>query len=150
MRFSIGADTNVLFSGLYYGAAASSLIEAVRFNKIDLYQSEYLRDELFEVSVRNRMPLETAMLFYNLANVHVVTDDSYYSKEEFDEAKPLIRDEKDIPVYVFAKKLLSVGKIDYFVSGDKDLLQAKVRKSLQGKIVSLAEFNELLQTKGNE
>lgn len=145
MRFSIGADTNVLFSGLYFGGTASSVINLIRFKKADLYQSEFLKDELVEVSKRNGMPLSVAELFYSLDNVHVITDASYYSKREFAAAEKLVRDEKDVPVYVFAKKLLDLRKIDYFVTGDRDLLQEKVRKTLSGKLVSLREFNELIQ-----
>lgn len=144
MRLNIGADTNLLFSGLYYGKTAGKIVELVRFNRVEFYQSEYLRDELLLVSRRNAMPAFVLEKFYSLDNVRVITDDSYHSKQEFESAKKIVRDPKDIPVYVFAKKLLSLQKIDYFVSGDSDLLQEKVRASLANKIVSVREFNEII------
>ena len=143
MISSVGADTNVLFSGFYYGGSARKLLELVRFGKIDFWQSEYLKDELVEIAKRNGMNLRVLGFFYPLENVHIVTDESYFSKEEFASAGKLVRDRKDVPVYVFAKKMLSLHKIDFFVTGDNDLLQEDVRASLSNKIISLSEFNEL-------
>ena len=146
MHFSVGADTNVLFSGIYFAGVASTLVNFVRFKKVDLYQSEYLRDELVEVARRNSLPLKPFEPFYSFDNVHIITDRSYYSKEEFASAGKLVRDKKDVPVYVFAKKMLSLKKIDYFVTGDKDLLEEKVKKSLDWKMISIREFNEIAVT----
>lgn len=144
MHFNVGADTNVLFSGLYYGRMAEPFTRAIQFDTVDLYQSEYLRDELVTVCRRKRLPLEPLEKLYSFANVHVITDASYYSKIEFEAAEKLVRDAKDIPVFVFAKKMISLGKIDFFVSGDRDLLQEEVRRELNYKILDLREFNETL------
>lgn len=143
MALNFGADTNILFSGIYFRGKAGNFIDAVRFKKIELYLSEYIRDELFEVAKRNNFPLKVLNLFYDLGNVHIIRDSSYFSKEEFAKAKDLVRDLKDVPVYLFAKKMISLGKMDFFVSGDKDLLEEKIKKFLSNKIISLSEFNEM-------
>ena len=144
MHLNIGADANIVFSALYFGGRAAPFFNAVNLNKIDLYQSEYLKDELVAVAKRKYLPKNNLELFYSLSNVHVITDASYYSKIEFEAALKLVRDAADVPVFVFAKKMLSAGKIDFFVTGDNDLLEEKVRLALADKIISLAEFNEIL------
>lgn len=144
MKVSVGADTNILFSAIFYGGAGAPLVQAIKFKKIEFYQSEYIRDELVAIAKRKGMPLKALQLFYDLDNVHIVKDSSYFSKQEFSDAKKIVRDEKDVPVFVFAKKLLELKKIDCFVSGDQDLLEEKVKKALFEKMLSLREFNEFM------
>jgi len=144
MKPGIGADTNILFSGLYFGKAASSIIRLVRFKKTDLFVSEYIKDELLAICKRKNLPLKVLSIFFSLDNVHIIKDESYFDKEKFKDAKILIHDEKDVPIYCFAKKMFEYNKIEYFITGDKDLLDEKVRNSAHGRILSLAEFNEIM------
>lgn len=144
MSLSVGADANIVFSALYFGGRANLFFDAVKMNNVELYQSEYLRDELAAVARRKQLPARPLELFYSLRNVHVITDASYYSRAEFANASKLVRDAEDVPVFVFAKKMLSAGKIEWFVTGDKDLLEEGVRTALENKIISLSEFNDIL------
>lgn len=144
MLSKISADTNVLFSGLYYGGAAAPLLEAVRNCELDFYQSEYLKNEIVFVCRRSYRPLAPVAAFYFLPNVHVVIERPP-TEEEYAWAQKLVRDLKDVPGFLFAKKMVDANAIDFFVTGDKDLLQPAVRKACRNRIITLQQFNKRLE-----
>lgn len=137
---NIAADTNVLFSGLFYRGPPNSLIKAVQRGETRLHMSEYLRDELVEVVRGKAANIGSVAAFLNLPNVRVIADSNYDSDDFFGLAAELVRDKKDWPVFAFAKFSLERQLIDFFVTGDKDLLTPNVRRELKGKIVTVNEL----------
>jgi len=143
MKYRIGADTNVLFSGFYFSGPPEEVVRKILRNECVLFTSEYLAEELKEVAMRKRTDMETVRKFLELSNVRVLPDEEYDNMESSEEAEKLVRDAKDRPVFAFASHTLKHGIIDYFLSGDNDLLEEKVRKALKGRLISAREFLEL-------
>lgn len=146
MPLCLTADTNIVFSGLYFGGSAKPLIQAISIGRVDIYQSEYLQNELTRISVEHGFTQHVIDAFYALPNVHVITEDQTYSLQDYEIAKQLVRDPKDVPVYLFAKAMLQARRIDYFATGDGDLLTRKVKETLPGKVITLAELNQLFSS----
>ncbi len=139
---NIAADTNVVFSGLYFRGLPNSLIRAVQRGEARLHISEYVRDELVEAARSKAVNVNSIAALLNLPNVRVVADSNYGSGEFFGPAAELVRDRKDWPVFAFAKFILSSGAVDYVVTGDDDLLTPAVREALDRKIVTVRELFE--------
>ena len=140
MPEKLGVDTNVLVSALFFGGSLEWLaLKAVR-GDAEFYFSEYVRDEVYCFILEKRLSKEVFDEFLSLKNVHVVADADCDEARLFEEARRLVRDAKDRPVFALAKRLFEAKAVDLFISGDKDLLTPNVRKALAGKLLSPAEF----------
>ena len=140
MHYRIGADTNILFSGIYFQKRVGEVLGMVSRSECTLTISEYVRDELLLVAAREGRSPKSIGALLELENVFLLPDRLYARKEVFATAKKLVRDEEDVPVFAAAHYLLKNDRIDYFLSGDEDLLTEKVRKALQGRMLTAAEF----------
>ncbi len=147
MHFRVGADTNLLFSGLFFAGAPHDFLERVLRKELTLFLSQYVVDELLDVLRQKNVSEESFQKLLELENVRVFSDDHYISKALFTEGRGLVRDLNDVPVYAFAAYGLRTGIFDYFVTGDADLLVPPLRKALAGKMVSVPEFFEVLAPK---
>lgn len=140
MRYRLAFDTNVLFSALFFGKKAGEALYTILANQHYLICSEYIRDELLEVIRRKGLSVVPAQKLFALSNVKTLPDSTYASRKNFDSCKKIIRDEKDVPVLAFAKHALENNLVDFFISGDNDLLEPKVRRFAETRILSLSEF----------
>lgn len=145
MHYRLGADTNVLFSGLFFDGGPNRLLGFVLRKEATLFLSQYVVDELREVIARKKAPSDSFHRLLELSNARVLSDDHYASKALFSEGKRLVRDKMDVPVFAFAAYLLRSGLADYFVTGDDDLLTGGVCRALEGKIISPSAWLELAE-----
>ena len=145
MRYRVGLDTNVLFSGLYFGGNPGEIIKMVENDECVLVLPEYVWNELRMVAERKGVDIAPVELLQKLGNVKTMLDSSYFKQENFALAKELVRDEKDRPVFAFELHALRRNLIDYLVSGDGDLLTKEVRTAINGRVVAPAEFLEIVE-----
>ena len=140
MHYRVGADTNILFSGLFFTGAPHDFLKRVLRKDLTLFLSQYVVDELLDVLGQKKVSDESFRRLLELENVRVFSDDHYASKALFSEGKRLVRDLKDVPVYAFAAYGLRTGVFDYFITGDADLRVPKVKAALHNKVLSVSEF----------
>ncbi len=143
MRYRLGLDTNVLYSGIFYGGPPAEIMDLIEEDDADLVFHEFARDELRGVLHRHRrseIPLEDLLV---LENVRLVFDADYATPGNLSEAKTLCRDAKDVPHLAFALNALRHNVIDYFITGDSDLLTPAIRKASKNRVVTPAEFLKL-------
>ncbi len=143
MRFKLALDTNVLFSGLFFGKSAGKIIYWLLSNKHDLVCSEYVRDELLEVIRRKRLDSAPALKLFELSNAKMIPDSVYASKKAFGECEKAVRDIKDVPVLAFARHSLEHKLADFFVTGDTDLLEPKAKAFAKNKVLTVRECLEM-------
>lgn len=139
---SIGVDTNILFSGLYYQGKPYKIVQEVVRNQVNVCISEYIRSEIIRVIARVNVPEITVREFFEMPNVRVISDLNYEIEKLYQEAEEIVRDQKDWPVYAFAKFALENKLIEKFITGDFDLLTPEVRNALDNRICSAMEFLE--------
>ncbi len=146
MQYRIGADTHVLFSGLCFRGPVHELLRMVLLREAGLFLSQYIVDETKAVFLRRNRPEALIDALLGLPNVSVLSDDVYDSSSIFEEGRRRVRDAMDAPVFAFAAYALRSSIIDYFVTGDGDLLTPGVRKALGGRIMAPSDFLKLCET----
>ncbi len=112
-------DTNVLISAFVFGGKAGKLLEMLFDSEHQLYVSEYI-DQEFKDKLFMKWP-NKAEKIYNLYR----TVDIYFCKST-KESYGTLRDKKDVPILNDA---LHYG-IDLILTGDKDFLEAELRKPM--------------------
>lgn len=112
-------DTNVLISALVFGGKAGELLGRLFESEHVLYVSEYI-DREFKEKLENKWP-DKAERVYGLYRCL----DICFCKST-NEILGNLRDEKDVPVLSDA----IYHGIDVILSGDKDFLEAGLKKPL--------------------
>lgn len=135
-----GLDANIVISGLFFGGSLKPFFAKIARAEVEVYLSEFVRDEVFAFIAEHGLSPNSFEKFLGLSNVRVVLDSSYAKRELFDEAKRLVRDESDWPVFAFAKHLVENNVVTVFLTGDNDLLTVQVRRALDEKILSPSEL----------
>lgn len=114
-------DTNVLLSGLAYpGSLPGKIIAAWKHGSIEVVLSTFILDELRRVLPRlNARHQLTAGEIDELVDILAI-------QAEVLEPVPVeaaaLRDKNDLPVLGTLMAAMKEGKVDYLISGDKDLL----------------------------
>ncbi|MBQ7501678.1 putative toxin-antitoxin system toxin component, PIN family [bacterium] len=128
-------DTNILISAVLFpgGRASAALMRAL----LPPYQPivcSYIIDELhhkFQEKFPHKQTELKAFLYSSMNIIHVIE-----TPEEVSDAEKKIRDIKDRPIL---RAAVNYG-VDYLLTGDKDFLEAKIKKPI---IISAADFLEL-------
>lgn len=107
-------DTNIFISALIHRGVARTFIFQLLSRNIKIALSNYIIFEVEEVLKRNK-----------------------FKDREILESTPL-RDPKDHPIL----KTAEIGKADYIITGDNDLLSLKIWNRI--KILSMREFMNLI------
>lgn len=118
-------DTNTVVSGLLFAGNEAVLLELGRLEALRLVTNEYvlggvrgiLKREEFRLTEEERRRL----MRYALECISVVEDPS---KEEIKRHYGLLRDKKDLPVVLGAKK----ENCECLVTDDKELLSGRVKR----------------------
>ena len=117
-------DANTIVSGLLFVGNESVLLELGRLRALRLVSNEYVAQEVKLVLKREEFSLEDEerqqLLRYTLECISVVENPP---EEEIKKHYDLLRDKKDLPVVLGAKK----ENCDYLVTGDRELLSKKVK-----------------------
>lgn len=119
-------DTNVLLAGLLWHGKPHVLLEYVRDGTVTLISSRALLDELAEVLER---PKFDAILIRSNSSRRRSLDEVRALAEVIEPEplpRPVCRDPDDDAVLALAL----AAKVDFIVSGDKDLLDLQVFESI--------------------
>lgn len=139
-------DTNTLYSGILYEGPESDLLEMGRSTMVGLYVSEYVYDELRGVFARRGLSVSSLEQMMGYFKITVIPNDEIRGNERYHqylaESKKLIDDPKDRPVYVFAKTMVEVDETTYLITGNKDLLNDRVKTAFCGRVLKIKEFIE--------
>jgi uncharacterized protein len=128
-------DTNVLLSGIAYpGSIPGKIVAAWQHGAVDVVLSRYILDELRRVMPRlaNRHGLNAAEID-DLVDILSIQAEIV---EPLPEISTILRDRNDQPVLCTMLAAGKLSRLDYLISGDKDLLAAAGEYS----IISPAEF----------
>lgn len=130
-------DANTIVSGLLFVGNESVLLELGRLRALRLATNEYVLQEVKRALKRGEFSLTDEerqhLLRYTQECISVVED---LPKEEIKKHYDLLRDKKDVPVVLGAKK----ENCDYLVTGDRELLSKKVKQ-----LVNSVTTSELLE-----
>lgn len=124
-------DANVIVSGLLYGGNESLLLECGKLRLCRLYTNQYVLKEVERTLHKSLFGLNDEeideILSYLFRCVKIMEDPSL---TEIEHAFEIINDKKDAPVLAGALK-----NFDYFVTGDKELLEYKKARPVNARIV---------------
>ena len=111
----------------------SSLVDMSLSQRIseDLTRALKAKDEIRISSIR--------MLKSNLKNEQVKIGREL-NDEEIQRAVEVVADEKDRPIFIFARRLIHEDESFYLVTGDKGLRTDLVKKELKERSVTTTEF----------
>lgn len=114
-------DTNVLLSGIAYPASVpGKIMSAWRHGSVEVVLSVFILDEL-----RRVLPRLTNRHGLSLAEIDDLVDALSLQAEVIEplsSIEPDLRDANDQPVLGTLLAALELSKIDYLITGDKDLL----------------------------
>ena len=134
----IVVDTNIWISFLI-GRSFDSLVNAIKKKNVEVYFSQELHDELFNVMTRPKFNSQISEV--KIAEIREIIKNTVTS------IKPTCiitdcRDTKDN----FLLELAVTAHADYLVTGDADLLALNPYQGL--KIIKAQELEKILQTMG--
>lgn len=114
-------DTNVLLSGIAYpGSVPGKIMAAWRHGSVEVLLSAYILDEL-----RRVLPRLAHRHGLSLAAIDDLVDILSIQAEVIDPlpgVEPDLRDVDDQPVLGTLLAALKTSRVDYLITGDKDLL----------------------------
>ena len=127
MRKKIFVDTNIIISGIFFSGNEAKLIS---LEEIDLYTSDVVIEELKDVAISKFRSLKMEDKRLALVEIErslvdfelIITEKDY--RKNILKAKELIRKEKDSRILA---AVLTISP-DYFVTGDKDFHNPKVKQ----------------------
>lgn len=118
-------DANTIVSGLLFTGNESVLLELGRLKALRLVTNEYVLREVRKVLKREEFQLgeeeQDRLMSYMLECVSIVEDPP---REEIKKHYDLLKDEKDLPVVLGAKK----KGCKCLVTGDEELLSDEVKR----------------------
>jgi len=136
-------DANTIVSGLLFVGNEATLLELGRLRALRLMINEYVLGEVREVLKREEFRLteeeRQRLMRYTLECTSVVENPP---REDIKKHHNLLKDKKDLPVVVGAKK----ESCDYLVTGDKELLSEKIKK-FANSITTSALLEKLIKEK---
>lgn len=114
-------DTNVLLSGIAYPASVpGKILAAWRHGSVEVLLSAYILEEL-----RRVLPRLAHRHGLTLAEIDDLVDVLFVQAEVIEPlpgAEPDLRDADDQPVLGTLLAALNTSRVDYLITGDKDLL----------------------------
>lgn len=126
-------NANTVVSGLLFASNEAVLLEFGRLGALRLVTNEYVRGEVRGVLKREEFRLteeeRRRLMRYALECISIVEDPS---KEEIKRHYGLLRDKKDIPVVLGAKK----ENCECLVTGDKERLLGRVKRFVNSTTTS--------------
>jgi len=126
-------DANTIVSGLLFAGNEAVLLELGRLRALRLLTNEYVLGEVRAALKRQELRLteeeQQRLMKYTLECTSIVEDPS---EEEIKKHYDLLRDKKDLPVVVGAKK----ENCECLVTGDKELLSEKVKRFVNSTTTS--------------
>ena len=123
-------DTNIYISAFIFAGKARKVLDLAIENKVDIYISEDILNEIKKVLQRKKFSLNNFQIHSILSEIESVTKLVYPDKKLND----LCRDRDDHIILECAEK----SKADFIITGDKDLLVLETY--LGTKILSPADF----------
>lgn len=145
---NVVVDTNILYSGILFEGLESILLDLAQTRRINLFTCEYVVRELSGVFKKRGLSTELLREYFTYSNIRVIADRDIEGDikflEHLETAKKTVSDVKDRPIFVFARIMLSKDHNTYLVSGDRDLLNQKVREELEGKVKTTREMIKLV------
>lgn len=126
-------DTNIIISGIFWGGNPGKLLNAIEIGEIELHISDELLTEYIEVIFRvgNNRELSKKWNVYFLNKCR---------KVKVTKTEVISRDPKDDFILALAKK----AKVDYIISGDKDITEIK---EFEIPIIKVGDFLKILYPK---
>lgn len=142
-------DTNIFFSSIFYpDGNERHLFELADRGLWQIIICDYVFDEIQLVLKRKGIEPSLAIdlldTYQNI--VHMDLDPEKYH-ETLEEATRLVSDNKDRPVYIFAKQEMEKDEETYLVSGDKHLNTPEVKKALDNRVLKTRELFKLMKVK---
>lgn len=126
-------DANTVVSGLLFAGNEAVLLKLGRLGALRLVTNEYVLGEVRGVLKREEFRLteeeRRRLMRYALECISVVENPS---KEEIKRHYGLLRDKKDLPVVLGAKK----ENCECLVTGDKELLSGRVKRFVNSTTTS--------------
>ena len=124
-------DTNVLISALVFGGQAGRLLSLLFDSEHELYVSEYVDSE-FKAKLEQKWASKAQKVYtlYRKLDIHFCESTTDVLGE--------LRDVKDIPVLSDAR----YHNVDLILSGDKDFLEAGLKRPLVFSPAMMLEYLE--------
>jgi len=132
LRKKIFVDTNIIISGIFFSGNEAKLIS---LEEIDLYTSDVVIEELKDVAISKFRSLKMEDKRLALVEIErslvdfelIITEKDY--RKNILKAKELIRKEKDSRILAAVQTISP----DYFVTGDKDFHNSRVKQLVKVK-----------------
>lgn len=128
--FSLVLDTNIYISAFIFKGKARDVLDIAIENKVDIYISEDILNEIKNVLQRKKFSLTNAYIHSILSEIEAITNLVFPENKIND----ICRDRDDHIILECAEKSLA----DFIITGDQDLLVLK--KYLKTKILSPSDF----------
>ncbi|UCE36965.1 MAG: PIN domain-containing protein [Thermoplasmata archaeon] len=140
-------DTNIIFSAILFPEGNENrLFTLADEGKLEIIICDYVLDETIAVLKRKDIDPNLMLDFLDTFRNIQIIDISEPEDEEILRAVKVVTDEKDRPVFIFARRMIYDDENVYLVSGDKDLRTGMVKKDLKGRSITTGE---LLKKIGN-
>lgn len=140
-------DSNIFFSSIFYpDGNERRLFELADRGLWQIVICDYVFDEIQLVLKRKGIEPNLAVdlldTYQNI--VHMDLDPEKYI-ETLGEATRLVSDDKDRPVFIFAKQEIEKDRDTFLVSGDRHLNTPEVKKALDDRVFKTKEFFKLMK-----
>ena len=140
-------DSNIFFSSIFYpDGNERRLFELADRGLWQIVICDYVFDEIQLVLKRKGIEPNLAVdlldTYQNI--VHMDLDPGKYI-ETLGEATRLVSDDKDRPVFIFAKQEIEKDRDTFLVSGDGHLNTPEVKKALDNRVFKTKEFFKLMK-----
>ena len=135
-------DTNIIFSAIFYKDGNEyRLFELADKSKLEIIIMRYVYEECIGILERKGIDpslfVEFIETFQNIT-LKELAPDKYHSQSE--KASKIIRDAKDVPLFIFAEGEISKNEGTYLVSGDKDFHTKQVKTALGDRVYTAKEL----------
>ncbi len=141
-RKRVIVDTNIIFSAIFYKEGNEyKLFDLADKNKLEIVIMDYVFDECD--LILKRKGIDPILLTEFLETFNHITLKELEPREynrNLKKARELIRDAKDVPIFIFAEKEIRLNKNTYLVTGDKDFQTKDVESALDGRVFKSREF----------
>ncbi len=130
-------DTNIFFSSIFYPEGNErKLFELADRGYVEIIVFDYVLDEIQAIlqkkGIESGLVIDLLDTYRNIVFMELDVKD-YQRFEE--EATEVIRDRKDLPVYIFARTMIEKDRDVYLVTGDNDFYVDAVKKSLNNRVL---------------
>ncbi|MCS4541290.1 MAG: PIN domain-containing protein [Euryarchaeota archaeon] len=146
-RFRIVVDSNILYSAINFPRGNEyKLFLKADAGKVEIVIPDYVYDETRAAFEKRGINPQLVTDFLDtFHNIHIEERDILGETKTIRKAEEIVRDRKDIPVFVFAKVVMGEDENTYLVSGDEDLLTSLVKEELFGRVKKARMMLKLIE-----